>query len=1212
MISPLQAATVGLQVATVRSQGDFNLDQVEDFKLTSNIGDKGSVGDTAFVTPRVNLGMDYSAINPYAVTFTTSNPSVATVSSTGQVKFLRTGSVTIGATLNGAGYSSNVTITVSEKQKPTSYQKNKFYAVDKIAGEVNSGQTSLKFYFPELSTLAGATSIEIKDLESSKVLYNGSETTVVLNNLEPKLYFLNFSVKGNNGQVLFTDIIQTTPANTKAPVIDGVYYNQSLKTLTVKSSSFVDLQEIYVPPHYVTINNSDYYNGAQPVVFENVESTAILNVKVVDVNGNNVTKTVKVQDLLGKTYTGLSYEKIGEQDNTVNYFDLSKYKFLATVVSGGATNKEDVTSSVEFEVAEQDAERIYIMNNRLYHLQDSDASNKNNFTVYAKYRTPSDKTLSITMSIPYFENNVDIDGPIDQEEKPEVSIIMAPSSNITPTTQITWNYQFSDSQDSTPAQVEWDNQKSTYPVGQHTVRVRAMNSRGVWSDWSSFTFTVAEQNQEPETPIVGNKPVTNIYMSPETNLTPDTIISWNYSYYDQDGDREAAVEWDNKSDKYSAGTHTVRVRVKDSSGAWSDWSSKTFTVTDKNSGNTVTTKTPHSVYTKSTANNSISLKEGETYNLEKIAFEVLYKNGDKESKTGKDLTFSLQSSSAHLGILNNKEFKFSNYAKEGNYLTVVASYKENGVTVTTNITFTLTAGKVESSDQLKSIAVDSDVKVFQIEEDDYFYLDDLDFEVTYKNGSIKTVNFKDVKYYIPTNSSKYIEIDKRNRLSFTSYADYNDKATVQISYTKNGQIVTTDLTFQLVKTGQSTLNQKPESITLSDKNVSSYEVKKGSDFNLSSLKFTVTYKNGATKEVSGSEIFEQEDGVTVSKDDKGTVTIKDKKLTFSSRAEYGDTATLVFQYTDNGKSVKTNVVFKLVKDLSSNITDLVVDYPIYEVGKDEVIDLTAIDFHVYYTDIDKVKVNVPNVSYLIQYKYKDLVELNTKSHTLSFKSDKVKYGDSVILEFSYKPSKTSKTRTTTVKFVYTDKDSNSIINTPIAGVFTDISGHWAESDILNLAKKNMIVGYEGTKYFPNRNVTRAEVAGFIAKYLGLKDTAKVPAPFTDVRKDNYYYDSIARVYESGVFVGYDDKTFKPDAEITREELATVLLRTYKYKEGIVDISSNTTKFADQAKIAKWAEQSVLESKALGLIAGRPNNMFDPKANTTRAEISSLLWRMYTK
>lgn len=178
--------------------------------------------------------------------------------------------------------------------------------------------------------------------------------------------------------------------------------------------------------------------------------------------------------------------------------------------------------------------------------------------------------------------------------------------------------------------------------------------------------------------------------------------------------------------------------------------------------------------------------------------------------------------------------------------------------------------------------------------------------------------------------------------------------------------------------------------------------------------------------------------------------------------------------------------------------------------------------------------------------------------------------------------------------------------------FSDIKGHWAESDIQNMIKKNVVQVGGDNKFYPNREITRAEFAVFLVRTLGLGENVQGSKNFKDVTSDKSYYREVLAAANSGIVAGVSADRFNPDAKITRQEMAVMLDRALKYaKVSVQPNQALINKFADGKQIAAWAKNSVSVAVATNLIGGRENNSFAPKSFASRAEAVVILHRFLT-
>lgn len=171
--------------------------------------------------------------------------------------------------------------------------------------------------------------------------------------------------------------------------------------------------------------------------------------------------------------------------------------------------------------------------------------------------------------------------------------------------------------------------------------------------------------------------------------------------------------------------------------------------------------------------------------------------------------------------------------------------------------------------------------------------------------------------------------------------------------------------------------------------------------------------------------------------------------------------------------------------------------------------------------------------------------------------------------------------------------------------FSDIAGNWAESSIKLAANLGLVKGYDDGTFKPGRSVTRAEFAAMLAHALKLPQ-ADGELAFTDKAQIGAWArEAIAKAVEAGIIKGYADGSFRPNAEITRMEMAAMIANALKLTIPANPVSG----FADDGAIPAWGRGAVAAIKELGLIKGTDDNRFNPAAPATRAEAVTILIRM---
>lgn len=171
--------------------------------------------------------------------------------------------------------------------------------------------------------------------------------------------------------------------------------------------------------------------------------------------------------------------------------------------------------------------------------------------------------------------------------------------------------------------------------------------------------------------------------------------------------------------------------------------------------------------------------------------------------------------------------------------------------------------------------------------------------------------------------------------------------------------------------------------------------------------------------------------------------------------------------------------------------------------------------------------------------------------------------------------------------------------------FQDVSPmHWASGAIKILAAKHWAQGVPGNMYEPGRTITRAEFTTLVAKALHLKEQGELR--FNDVPSDAWYKDDLAKLVKLGLVGGRSADRFEPNAEISRQEIVTILMRALELQQDLdVPAPADSSRFKDDSSIASWARASVHAASELGLIKGQGEH-FAPAQSATRAEAAQFV------
>ncbi len=175
--------------------------------------------------------------------------------------------------------------------------------------------------------------------------------------------------------------------------------------------------------------------------------------------------------------------------------------------------------------------------------------------------------------------------------------------------------------------------------------------------------------------------------------------------------------------------------------------------------------------------------------------------------------------------------------------------------------------------------------------------------------------------------------------------------------------------------------------------------------------------------------------------------------------------------------------------------------------------------------------------------------------------------------------------------------------------FSDINGdEWYAEGVYFAVASGLMNGMGNGKFEPDTGMTRAMLVTVLWRLCG--SPVEGENTFTDLTQD-WYIPAVTWAAHYGIVNGVGDGKFDPDANITREQLATILCR-FSSLLGL-DVSSvvDLNGFPDANKVSDYARESLCWAVDFGLVTGTQEGnktYLDPLGNATRAQVATILMR----
>lgn len=174
--------------------------------------------------------------------------------------------------------------------------------------------------------------------------------------------------------------------------------------------------------------------------------------------------------------------------------------------------------------------------------------------------------------------------------------------------------------------------------------------------------------------------------------------------------------------------------------------------------------------------------------------------------------------------------------------------------------------------------------------------------------------------------------------------------------------------------------------------------------------------------------------------------------------------------------------------------------------------------------------------------------------------------------------------------------------------FEDVPrGSWYFDSVEKIAEIGLFAGTSETEFSPDAEMTRAMLVTVLHRLDGKPQTESTKT-FRDVPAGQWYSEAVAWASANGIVNGYTENTFGTNDAITRQDMVTILYRYLQYKKITPEGAKSIDAFADAADVSAYAVDAVCWAYGTELVKGTSDTTLSPKTNTTRAQVATVIFR----
>lgn len=170
-----------------------------------------------------------------------------------------------------------------------------------------------------------------------------------------------------------------------------------------------------------------------------------------------------------------------------------------------------------------------------------------------------------------------------------------------------------------------------------------------------------------------------------------------------------------------------------------------------------------------------------------------------------------------------------------------------------------------------------------------------------------------------------------------------------------------------------------------------------------------------------------------------------------------------------------------------------------------------------------------------------------------------------------------------------------------------VQGKWYFNSVLYAYQHRLFNGTSESTFSPDASMSRGMLAAVLYRLEGSPAVSGVTS-FSDVKAGSWYENGVLWAEGNGIVNGVGANQFSPSADLTREQIATMLYRYSQYKGYDLTADGSLDGFSDGSRVSRFAVTAMKWAVGHGYLNGVTADTLCPGESATRAQLAAVLMR----